>query len=250
MSFGSGNPSEPGAVGLWPRLRDLVRSLPEGPWRDLQEARLRRLRDRRIRRLEDLIALVEDEGADVEDRVAACWFLGRLQQPEATPALCRAMTHGPRPVRLAACYAAVDMDDRGAVACLERALAGDPDAEVRKAAAYALGWLRDRAAVLSLLETLRNRGETAEVRGMAAEQLGRLEDERAVPTLRQALRDEQTEVRFWAAYALGRLGSNDVIGDLEALADRDAGEVPGQGSVRDEALEAIQLIRQRSLDHG
>jgi HEAT repeat protein len=102
----------------------------------------------------------------VEARVAACWFLGRLQQPEATPALCRAITRGPRPVRLEACYAAVDMDDRGAVPCLGRALAGDPDAEVRKAAAYALGWLRDRAAVLPLLETLRNRGETAEVRGV------------------------------------------------------------------------------------
>jgi HEAT repeats len=173
MSFGSGSsPSEPGAVGLWPRLRDLVRSLPEGPWRDLQEERLRRLRDRRIGRLEDLIALVEDEGADVEDRVAACWFLGRLQQPEATPALCRAMTHGPRPVRLAACYAAVDMDRGRWPASREPWPATQTPRCARLPPTHSAG-CEIAPRVRSLLETLRNRGETAEVRGMAAEQLGR-----------------------------------------------------------------------------
>jgi HEAT repeat protein len=237
-------------VSLWPRLRPLVRGLPEGPWRALQEERLRRLRGRGIERLSDLTALVEDENADVDDRLAACWFLGRLQRQEATPALCRVMARGSAAVRLAACYAAVDMNDSRAVPCLERALTGDEDAQVRKAAAYALGWLRDRTAVLPLLETLRNQRETAEVRGMAAEQLGRLEDERAVPDLRQALRDEHPEVRFWAAYALGCVGTAEVTADLQGLADRDAGQVPGQGSVRDEALEAIQLIRHRSVDHN
>jgi hypothetical protein len=157
---GASHTTSPDAVGLWPRLRDLVCSLPEGTWRDLQEERLRRLRDRRLGRLEDLIALIEDEGVDVEGRVAACWFLGRLQEPEAMPALCRAMTHGPRPVRLAACYAAVDMDDRGAVPCLERALTGDPDAEVRKAAAYALGLVEgSRCGPLALGDPEEPRGD-------------------------------------------------------------------------------------------
>src|SRR3981081_3271878 len=154
ISFGRGS-SGPGdvVVSLWPRLRALVRGLPEGPWRALQEERLRRLRGRGIERLSDLTALVEDENCGVGERGAACWFLGRLQRQEATPALCRVMARGSAAVRLAACYAAVDMNDSRAVPCLERALTGDEDAQVRKAAAYALGWLRDRAAVLPLLET-------------------------------------------------------------------------------------------------
>jgi HEAT repeat protein len=148
-------------------------------------------------------------------------------------------------VRVAACYALLDLGDNRATDCLGQVLSDDRDVEVRKAAAYALGWLRDHRGVQPLLQTLRNVQEDAEVRGMAAEQLGRLEDPLAVPELRHALLDERPEVRFWAAYALGSFASSEVIGDLEVLANSDTAAVPGQGSVRDEALEAIDSIRQR-----
>lgn len=214
-------------------------------WRGLIEERMQRLLDRGVGRLDDLIGLALDDRAGVDDRVAACWFLGQLRQPRAMPGLCEALTRGPLPVRLEACYAAVELGDTGATGCLGQALSSDQSAEVRKAAAYALGWLRDRTAVPGLLETLRNSGEDAEVRGMAAEQLGRLEDPHAVSELRQALRDKQPEVRFWAAYALGYFASGEVIDDLKVLADGDTAVVPGHGSVREEALEAINNIRKR-----
>lgn len=67
------------------------------------------------------------------------------------------------------------------------------------------------------------------------------------PDLRWVLRDERPEVCFWAAYALGSYASSEGIEDLEVLAGWDVADVPGQGSVREEVLEAIDSIRQRNL---
>lgn len=237
--------SDAGSGDVLAAMRAAVDRQRGEQWRALHEEGLRRLLDRGIWRLDALIELAMDDAASVEERVSACWFLGQLGQPQAWPALCDALARGPTPVRLEACYSIVELGDIGAVDCLGQALAGDADVEVRKAAAYSLGWLRDRRAVPQLIEALGNAREDAGVRGMAAEQLGRLEDPVALPDLRRALRDERPELRFWAAYALGCYASSDVIEDLEDLARSDTASVPGQGSVRHEALEAIEAIRAR-----
>lgn len=222
-----------------------VSSLRGEQWRRINEEGLQRLLDRSVGQLDALIQLALDDRAEVDNRVTACWFLGQLRRPRAVPALCEALTRGLLPVRIAACYALVELGDTTATGCLAHALSSDQQVEVRKAAAYGLGWLRDRRAVPPLLETLRNSSEDADVRGMAAEQLGRLQDPDAVSDLRRALRDEWPEVRFWAAYALGSFASSEVIEDLEVLAGWDTATVQGQGSVREEALEAINSIRER-----
>jgi HEAT repeat protein len=242
--------SSAGAADIRQAMQQIVARLPEGSWRALQEAGLRRLLDLGVRVMRDLTRLARDDGAGLDDRLAACWFLGQLRRPEAVPALCQALRHGPVRLRLEACYSLLELGDPRAVACLRGALSRDADMDIRKAAAYALGWLRDRSAVPALVRTLENRREDASVRGMAAEQLGRLQDPAAIGALRRALKDDHMEVRFWAAYALGEYGPPDVIGDLDALAAWDAAEIPGQGSVRDEAIEAIESIRERSAARG
>lgn len=91
-------------------------------------------------------------------------------------------------------------------------------------------------------------GEAADVRGMAAQQLAVLGSRRAVPPLVTALGDPSAEVRFWAAFALGELGSADILPKLAYLAATDDVVVPGCWSVGQEAAEAIVRIGERSLE--
>jgi HEAT repeat protein/beta-lactamase regulating signal transducer with metallopeptidase domain len=90
---------------------------------------------------------------------------------------------------------------------------------------------RDSVVVLALIGRLRD--ENAEVRRAAADALGKLEDARAVPALIAALGDRESEVRAAAAGALGNFEDPRALSGLSALlsdADRD---------VRKHALEAL-----------
>lgn len=79
----------------------------------------------------------------------------------------------------------------------------DPDKELARAAAEALGKLRDARAVAPLIEALGD-GD-AGVRGRAAWSLVDVGDARAVEPLIVALGDDSLVVRGGAAYALGRI---------------------------------------------
>jgi HEAT repeat protein/beta-lactamase regulating signal transducer with metallopeptidase domain len=90
---------------------------------------------------------------------------------------------------------------------------------------------RDSVVVQALIGRLRD--EVAEVRRAAANALGKLEDPRAVPGLIAALGDRESEVRAAAAEALGNFHDPRAITGLSALltdSDRD---------VRKQALEAL-----------
>ncbi|HEU4722025.1 MAG TPA: HEAT repeat domain-containing protein, partial [Gemmatimonadaceae bacterium] len=90
---------------------------------------------------------------------------------------------------------------------------------------------RDSVVVLALIGRLRD--ENAEVRRAAANALGKLEDARAVPALIAALGDRESEVRAAAAEALGHFEDPRALNGLSALladSDRD---------VRKQALEAL-----------
>ena len=90
---------------------------------------------------------------------------------------------------------------------------------------------RDSAVVAALIARLKD--ESAEVRRAAANALGKLEDARAVPALISALSDDEARVRAAAAGALGNFHDPRAVTRLSALlADPDR-------EVRKHALEAL-----------
>jgi HEAT repeat protein len=130
---------------------------------------------------------------------------------------------------------------------LERILVSGKSAEARKRAAWALGFLHDEDAAPALLRTLADRNEETEVRAYAAEALGHVapqtRHDEALAALLHALTDLAPEIRFWAAFALGNLGDERAIPALQRLADRDTDSVPGWWSIRKEALDSIEQIK-------
>jgi HEAT repeat protein len=130
---------------------------------------------------------------------------------------------------------------------LERILLSGRSAEARKRAAWALGFLHDEDATPTLLRTLADREEETDVRAFAAEALGHIAPQKrhdeALAALLHALTDPVPEIRFWAAFALGNLGDERAIPALQRLADRDSKSVPGWWSIRKEALDSIEQIR-------
>ena len=92
-----------------------------------------------------------------------------------------------------------------------------------------------KPAVPALIEALKN--EDSEVRWEAAIVLRKAGDKSAVPALTEALKDKDSEVRRKAAYALGWIGDKSAIPALtEALKDKDS-------LVRMYATQALRTIR-------
>lgn len=123
------------------------------------------------------------------------------------------------------------------------------DSETRWAAAYALTWTGDKRAIMPLLGALRDQREEPRVRGQAAEGLGEAlvggSDDAALDVLLDSLRSPAPEVRFWSAFALGKIGDRRAIPELERLAAHDHAVVPGWWSVSKEATAAIAAIAAR-----
>jgi HEAT repeat protein len=117
----------------------------------------------------------------------------------------------------------------------------DANAEVRAAAAEALGALQDTLAVRALMEVLR-RDTDAGVRRNAAWALGELEDARAVPALSEALQsDTDVEVRRNAAWALGSIEDSRGTPALVAALRRER-----ESSIRKAIIEALGSIEDAS----
>lgn len=174
--------------------------------------------------------------------------------------------------------------DADSVAPLRRLLASSEDPEVRQVAGLSLGLIGGLDAVRALSDALRvesdswTRGrlvdalaypaldeasellravlsdpaEAPHVRGVAAESLGRLAPPGVLDDLLRALAQAEPEIRFFAAHALGMLGSRDALDALAEVARSDDASIDGFGSVAAEAREAIEAItgadasRQRS----
>lgn len=136
---------------------------------------------------------------------------------------------------------------------LERILASGKSVESRRMAAWALGFLADDHATPALVRALNDRTEDTEVRVYAAEALGHLQPEKghdeALAALLHALTDREPGVRFWAAFALGNLGDERAIPALQRLAERDSTVVPGWWSIEKEALDSIERIRLSKGSH-
>lgn len=124
-----------------------------------------------------------------------------------------------------------------------RLLADGEGVERRCAAAYAVGCSGAPSAVPSLVAALLNRDEHDRLRAHAAEALGNQGDRSVVEPLLSVLKEPSSEIRFWSAFALGRLRDPRALPDLEHLAQTDHRFVEGWWEVSREAESAIEEIR-------
>jgi HEAT repeat protein len=119
-------------------------------------------------------------------------------------------------VRRAAAEALGKQDTVEAVGLLVD-LVVDADDSVTQFARKALAALRDAAAVQVLFETVLPRASSALVRAEAASALGLIGDPRSLPALCRSLKDPDGGVRGAAAEALGRLRGAGAVEDLLVL---------------------------------
>jgi len=135
-------------------------------------------------------------------------------------------------VRLKAAKLLQDVPDPVAVEPLIGALR-DPDINVRRRAATALGKIGQPAGK-SLVGLLKD--PDPEMRRVAVEQLGKIRHPEALEPLLAALRDPDPNVQWWAAWALGEMGSAAEEDLKKLLRDPDRG-------VRRWAKEALNKLK-------
>jgi len=144
------------------------------------------------------------DDADTEVKVAAADSAIHLRIAPATEAVLGWLGGPDTKLRIEACEVARALPDPRAVTALGRAL-GDAEAQVRAAAADALGaYAGDAEAVSPLLGKLDDASPI--VRGVIVRSLARLGDARAVVPLVGKVQDSVPEVRQAVARALGDLG--------------------------------------------
>ncbi|MES2179704.1 MAG: M56 family metallopeptidase [Gemmatimonadota bacterium] len=129
----------------------------------------------------------------------------------------------------------------------------DEDAEVRQAAAEALGKLEDARAVPGLIEALKDRDKR--VRASAAQSLGQFKDGRSMNALVALLSDSSTEVKRQALEALSEFEEGvPSAGIVRLLDDRDseirhkAAHLVGQLHDRSASGALAKLIRDSNAD--
>lgn len=164
-----------------------------------------------------------------------------LHDAVASPASANALQIGLRSsvvlTRLSAIRAAAVPRDVSAVPYLSAVMLRlNEDAQVRAAAALALGRINDRVAVAALAEGLKD--PSPEVRYAAALSLGRLPADGVATRLSRVLEhDPSWQVRYAAVIALGRTRKAFVADDLAAALTGDAA-----WQVRQQAARSLQDI--------
>ncbi len=198
-------------------------------------------------------------------RYIAAQILGQIGDERAIPFLKSLLRDDNPHVREKAVRALGQLDDSRLHATLASVLADDSIPDVRGAAAWSLGNLRDTTAVPSLmhaladtvpsvrrqalaalqflwtpaaeaaaLAALRDRDDT--VRYIAAQLLGHHRTHRALDALCLALADDNIWVRAESARTLGRIGDTTAVRPLERMfAER-------EGPDHEAAKEALQLL--------
>ncbi len=158
----------------------------------------------------------------VSERMQAAREFAEIVEPRAIPRLI-ALLADPCPlVRISAAYGLGRNPDPAAVEPLIQCLSDFND-YVRKGAVWALGNCKDERALYPLLQSLRF--DISAIRLWSASALGQLGNLGAIDWLILALhRDPDAAVRANSAWALGRLGDERVVSDLQlGLSDMDLG---------------------------
>jgi HEAT repeat protein len=192
--------------------------------------------------VESLIHALKDEIDDV--RFEAAEALGKIRDERAVEPLIQALkVEGESCGILKKAAEALGKIGEPAVESLIQALRDD-DITVRYLAARTLGEIKDERAVEVLIPALKDEGSIignhiSYVRVKAAEALGKI-GEPAVELLIQALNDDDNNVRYLAAWALGEIRDKRAVESLnQLLNDSDA-------NVRETAKESMKKIRKSS----
>jgi HEAT repeat protein len=193
---------------------------------------------------EALGVLLTDELAEPRLRSLAAWLAGLVREPELIPALeSVVMTTSETEVLWEAAKALCRLETDPAV--FRELLESESSAERRKAAAFALGSLGDNSAARLLIKVLASEDEDAGLRAQVAEALGYLRNSMAFYSLMSAAVEGPPEVRFWSVFALGNLGDERARPLLERISRTDHVEVEGWWPVSQEAISALEELRER-----
>lgn len=185
----------------------------------------------RILRLEDSRAPAGELSLYASDpngmvRARAAESLAKLQDSTSFQLQVRMLADHDREVRLRAAFGLGQLGMAEAEGPLLARLAEEGDLEVRLQVVAALGKIGEERALEQLVGLLRD--PVPVVRGEAALAVAKMamrdkETTPATPALMALLKDEDTEVRWRAAYALWRLEAPDASAELlRACGDRDA----------------------------
>ena len=195
----------------------------------------------------NLIAILRPNGVK-QKRAEACWLLAKRREQKAIPALLRALKDNEAEVRWEAAKALVAISHPYSIRPLIQLMRHGKTTNIRQVAAYALSFMfskRSKQAARSLLSVLNDKKEKAVVRAQAAEGLGNLQYRPAFNSLMLALHDKSVDVRFWSAFALGKLGDSMALPKLKEMAQHDSGVLPGWWSIQKEARDAIRAINRK-----
>ncbi|MBP0020870.1 MAG: HEAT repeat domain-containing protein [Cyanobacteria bacterium SBLK] len=150
------------------------------------------------RAIPPLIAILEDEEIEIEERWFAGRILGQFDRPLVIDALVRCWQTSEDEELTAIVAAALANLGESAIAPLANLLERP---ELRPLATQALAQIRHPVAIDCLLSVVRDRD--AWVRATVVEALGTIRDRRLIPVLIEALNDINSNVRKEAAIALG-----------------------------------------------
>jgi HEAT repeat protein len=143
------------------------------------------------------------------------------------------------------------LNDRRAVPPLIHALLEDGNPHRRRAAARALGWIRQpgRTAALALAGCLVDPSQPQPVREEAAESLAYVGTRETIEALISVLRDPDVRIRFWAVFGLGGSCRGDMraVRALESVLDD--GETP-PGNWWPVGKEALAMLASKQPSAG
>lgn len=159
----------------------------------------------------DLVELLHDNDRHARKYAAAA--LGGLGDMSAAPQLIKLLDDEETFVRASAAEALGRLGDRGAVPKLLRLL-HDPRMYDTERAVWALGVLGDQRSIPELLRLL---DTTPYIRPYAAEALGRLGSAEVIDRLLVRVNDQDANIRQSAAESLGRLGNKAAVPELSKL---------------------------------
>jgi len=162
--------------------------------------------------------------------------IGRMRQPSAVKILCEALENDADfGVRAMAAEALGNMRSREGVPSLVKAL-GDENRNVRAGVIVAFGYIRDKNSVQPLAEYLKKETDLG-LRLSAINVLGVIGSHEAAPALMEALEDKNPRLSSVAAQSLGRMRYSQALKPLLKLASKSKDE-----SLRLAAIKALGEI--------
>lgn len=237
-------PAKNAASEFEQRAADLIAAAPTPEVRKTYQHDLRALRRRGIDTFDALVeALPRTKGSVAE---TALRLVVRFGRAKAVPILLPLLEWG-------SAWALAELGGARACAGCIAVLRSGGAVPLRVAAAYALTFMHDDRAASALIDHLRDSAEDSGVRGQCAEGLAELFEcnkkhrlyRKAAKAALDGLADPSPTVRFWSAFALGKMCHRAAIPALRGLAG-DRADCPSMWRVCDEASDAIAWIEGRA----